>query len=56
MRAPDAHVLDASVDPSTTPTATVSVVVPAHDEARTLGGTLAALTASAGARRMSASR
>jgi hypothetical protein len=49
MRAPDAHVLDASVDPSTTPTATVSVVVPAHDEARTLGGTLAALTASAGA-------
>jgi len=52
MRAPHAHVLDASsVDPAgpVPTTATLSVVVPAHDEARTLRATLGALAASAGA-------
>lgn len=51
MRAPDAHVLDASpIAPAGTGpvAATLSVVVPAHDEARTLGATLSSLRAAAG--------
>ncbi|NAZ81541.1 glycosyltransferase [Kineococcus sp. R8] len=55
MTAPDTHVLDASTDEdavvttaAAAPAATLSVVVPAHDEARTLGASLAALAAAAG--------
>ncbi|NIZ91096.1 glycosyltransferase [Kineococcus rubinsiae] len=49
MGAADTQVLDAPVvDPGALGSATVSVVVPAHDEARTLAGTLQALAGAVG--------